>query len=207
MSNAPATQPDADVVEAIHVVALGGSTSPMAASERALRMAAAPALAAGARVTFLTGRDLMIPIYDTETHDRPAESRRVVDALRTADGLILASPGYHGSVSGMVKNVLDYAEDLRHEPRPYLTDRAVGIISVAHGWQTAVATLNELRVIVHALRGWPTPLGVAINDAAGLIGSDEESTDPAVTRQLRIMGEQVVEFAKAIRARDTAAQS
>jgi FMN reductase len=207
VSNAPATESGEHLGDHVHVVALGGSTSPMAASERALRLAAVPALAAGARVTFLTGRDLIIPIYDTETHERTLESQRVVDALRTADGLILASPGYHGSVSGMVKNVLDYAEDLRHEERPYLTDRAVGIISVAHGWQTAVATLNELRVIVHALRGWPTPLGVAINDAAGLIGADESDTDPAVARQLRIMGEQVVDFARAIRARDTAASS
>ncbi len=207
MSNA-ADLPASGRTEApISIVALGGSTSPLAASERALRMAAAPALAAGAHVTFLAGRDLMIPIYDTETRERSPEAQRVIDALRRADGLLLASPGYHGSVSGMVKNALDYAEDLRSDDRPYLTDRAVGIISVAHGWQTAVATLNELRVIVHALRGWPTPLGVAINDAAGLIGGDETDTDPAVARQLRVMGEQVLAFAEAMQARTRALPS
>ena len=207
MTNAIPDEAHRSPASHVTIVALGGSTSPMAASERAVRMATAPAHAAGAEVVYLTGRDLMIPIYDTETRERSPEAQRVIDTLRRADGLLLASPGYHGSVSGMIKNVLDYAEDLRSDERAYLTDRAVGIISVAHGWQTAVGTLNELRLIVHALRGWPTPLGVAINDAAGLIGADEATTDPAVARQLRVMGEQVVDFALAMKARDASRDS
>lgn len=172
----------------------------MASSERALRMAAEPAIASGAEVTFLTGRDLMLPIYDTQSAERSTAAVSVVEALRTADGVLVASPGYHGAISGMVKNALDYAEDLRHDERPYLEGRAVGIISVAHGWQTAVGALNELRLVVHALRGWPTPLGVAVNDAAGLIGPDPQTSDPAIVRQLHTMGEQVVSFAVAMRS-------
>jgi FMN reductase len=99
----------------------------------------------------------------------------------------------------MVKNALDYAEDLRFDERPYLENRAVGLIAVAHGWQTAVGTLNQLRQVVHALRGWPAPLGVAINDSAGLIGADAASSDAAIVRQLRTVGEQVVAFATAHR--------
>jgi FMN reductase len=184
----------------LRIVALGGSTKPMAASERALRIAAQAAEDAGAEVTFVTGRELLVPIYDTETADRTPQTIAIVDALRSADGVIIASPGYHGSFSGMVKNALDYAEDLRHEDRPYLEDRAVGLIAVAHGWQTAVGTLNQLREVVHALRGWPAPLEVAVNDSAGLIGDDAADTDPAVVRQLRTMGQQVVTFAAAMRA-------
>jgi len=179
------------------ILALGGSTTPMAASERALRISAQAASDAGAQVEFLTGRALMLPIYDTETTDRSPETRELVEALRRADGILISSPGYHGSISGMVKNALDFAEDLRYDDRPYLDGRAVGLISVAHGWQTAVGTLNQLRQVVHALRGWPTPLGVAINDSAGLIGDDPDTTDAAVVRQLSAMGEQVVAFATA----------
>jgi FMN reductase len=187
----------------MRILALGGSTKPMAASERALRIAAQAATDAGADVTFVTGRSLLVPIYDTETTERTPETIAIVEALRSADGVIIASPGYHGSFSGMVKNALDYAEDLRHDERPYLEDRAVGLISVAHGWQTAVGTLNQLREVVHALRGWPAPLGVAINDSAGLIGDDADSTDPAVVRQLRTMGQQIVTFATAMRSTTT----
>ncbi len=184
----------------LRILALGGSTKPMAASERALRIAAQAATDAGAEVTFVSGRALLVPIYDTETTERTPETVAIVEALRSADGVIIASPGYHGSFSGMVKNALDYAEDLRHDERPYLEDRAVGLIAVAHGWQTAVGTLNQLREVVHALRGWPAPLGVAVNDSAGLIGDDADTTDPAVVRQLMTMGQQVVTFAAAMRA-------
>ncbi len=191
----------------VRIIALGGSTKPMAASERALRIAAQAATDAGAEVTFVTGRSLLVPIYDTETTERTPETIAIVEALRSADGVIIASPGYHGSFSGMVKNALDYAEDLRHDDPPYLEDRAVGLIAVAHGWQTAVGTLNQLREVVHALRGWPAPLGVAVNDSAGLIGDDADTTDPAVVRQLRTMGQQVVTFATAMRAAATERQA
>ena len=183
----------------LRIVALGGSTTPMAASERALRIAAEAATDAGAEVTFITGRSLLLPLYDTETTERTPETRALVEALRAADGVLIASPGYHGSISGMVKNALDYAEDLRHDERPYLEGRAAGLIAVAHGWQTAVGTLNQLRMVVHALRGWPAPLGVAINDSTGVVGTDAASTDPAVLRQLHSMGSQVVAFATAMR--------
>ncbi len=167
----------------------------MSASERALRIAAEAAGETGAEVEYLTGRQLMLPIYDTETTDRTPETAALVDAVRRADGLIVASPGYHGGVSGMLKNVLDYVEDLRRDERPYLDGRAVGLIGVAHGWQTAVGTLQQLRQVVHSLRGWPTPLGVAINDSSGLIRTDASDSDETVVRQLQTMGQQVAEMA------------
>jgi len=174
------------------LLALGGSTTPHSASERALRLAVD---ATEFDVTCITGRSLMLPIYDTETRERTPEARAVIEAVRRADGLIIASPGYHGGISGMVKNSLDYLEDLRHDERPYLEGRVVGLIGVAHGWQTAVGTLAQLRDVVHALRGWPTPLGVAINDSAGLIGADAEHSDPRVVDQLQTLGRQVADMA------------
>jgi FMN reductase len=181
----------------IRILALGGSTAPMAASERALRIAAESAEESGAQVDFLAGRDLMVPIYDTETQERSEGALHLVAALRDCDGVLVATPGYHGSVSGMIKNALDYCEDLRTDDRPYLHGRAVGCISVAHGWQTAVGTLHQMRQIVHALRGWPTPLGCAINDASGLVGVDAARSDADVVRQLQTLAGQVVEFAAA----------
>ena len=184
----------------VRILAIGGSTRPDSACERALRLAAQASAAAGADVTLLTGRALIMPIYDTETTDRAPEARLLVEAMSAADGLLVASPGYHGTVSGLVKNALDYAEDLRSDSRPYLDGRAVGCIGVAHGWQTAVATMHQLRQIAHALRAWPTPLGSAINDATSILGADAASTDPATAEQLAKIGQQVVYFARAQRA-------
>ena len=59
-----------------------------------------------------------------------------------------------------MKNAIDLLEDLRGDSRVYLDGRAVGCIVTAAGWQGCNTTLGAMRGIVHALRGWPTPLGV-----------------------------------------------
>jgi FMN reductase len=107
----------------------------------------------------------------------------------------LGSPGYHGSISGLVKNALDYAEDLRADVRPYFSGRAVGCIATAGGWPGAVNTLGALRDIVHALRGWPTPLGAAINSAEQVF--DEEGTChvPRIAQMLDLIAGEVIGFA------------
>jgi FMN reductase len=153
-------------------------------------MAGKGAQAAGATVVYITGRDLMLPIYDTESAERTEAASALVSALRSADGVLVASPGYHGGISGMIKNALDYAEDLAKDDRAYL---AVGCIAVAYGWQATVSTLHQLRQVAHALRAWPTPLGGSVNAAA--VSLTEGSEDAATKAQLETIGRQVAEFA------------
>jgi FMN reductase len=109
--------------------------------------------------------------------------------------VVLVSPGYHGTISGLMKNALDYVEDLREDDRPYLDGRAVGCVSVALGWQAAVTTLTSLRSIVHSLRGWPTPLGAAVNSAEVRFDNGACSSE-TVAGNLRTIGRQVAEFAQ-----------
>lgn len=182
--------------ESVTIVAIGGSTRSGSSSEMAVRLAGRAAEAAGARVVYMTGRDLILPIYDTETDDRTDQARTLVEEIRGAQGLLIASPGYHGGISGMIKNALDYIEDLRDDPHPYLHGRAVGCIAVAHGWQATVSTLQQIRQVTHALRGWPTPLGATINAQSTKFSGDGTTDDQPAMQQLSMIGEQVVEFAR-----------
>lgn len=188
----------------IRILALGGSTRPNSSSEKALRIAANAAEDAGATVTMITSRDLMLPIYDTESKDRDPKAITLIDAVRSADGLIICSPGYHGGISGMMKNALDYIEDLSTADPPYLHGRAVGCIAVAYGWQATVSTLHQLRQVTHSLRGWPTPLGGTINASVTEFAPDGSLTDSGAHEQLRTIGTQVVEFARMRAAHDGA---
>jgi FMN reductase len=181
----------------VNVIGIGGSMRPGSQSERALGIVLAGAEEAGAKITVMTGPDLVLPFYDPAVTSRTAAARRLVEEIRAADGVVLVSPGYHGTVSGLVKNALDYLEDLRDDRRPYLDGRAVGCVAAAQGWQAAVTTLTALRSIVHALRGWPTPLGGAINAAEVTFDADGGCSDDRVAATLRTIGHQVVEFALA----------
>jgi FMN reductase len=178
------------------IVGLGGTARAGSSSEKALRYALAKARELGAETELLAGADLVLPIYAPEVPERNASAQHFVAVLRRANGIIVASPGYHGSLSGLIKNALDYAEDMRADEAPYFEGRSVGLIACAYGWQATGSTLTALRSIVHALRGWPTPLGVAINTSEGNFDKDNIGAYPAVERQLSLLAEQVVQFAR-----------
>src|SRR5919107_5543294 len=169
------------------VVGIGGSMREDSQSERALGVVLDSARAAGAETVAITGTDLVLPFYDPAVAERSEVAHRLVATLREADGVVLVSPGYHGTVSGLVKNALDYVEDLRADTRPYLDGRAVGCVAMALGWQATVTTLTALRSIVHALRGWPTPLGSAVNTTE-VAFDDQGCSDPQVEKALRTIG-------------------
>ena len=88
-----------------------------------------------------------------------------------------------------------YIEDLREDPRVYLDNTPWGCITCAYGWQAAVGTLGQLRVIGHALRAWPTPLGVAINSADRIWDETGELIDTTIRDQLELLATQVITFA------------
>lgn len=184
------------MTEPLHILAIGGSTRPDSSSERAVRAAARGAQQHGAEVRFIVSRDLMVPIYDTETDERTELAQQLVEGYRWADGLIVASPGYHGGISGMIKNALDYIEDLRSHDRVYLDGMAVGCVAVAYGWQATVSTLHQLRQVAHAVRGWPTPLGASVNASVTKLDHEGNSEDAAAVAQLEGVGAQVAEFAR-----------
>lgn len=182
------------------IVGIGGSPRSESSSERALRFCLQSARDGGAETECYSGAALALPMFAPGPGERKAESEQFVDAIRRADGLIIATPGYHGSVSGLVKNALDYTEDLREDRRPYFDGRAVACIACAAGWQAAVTTLTAVRSIVHALRGWPTPLGVAINSQVVRFTADGGCSDEGISIQLHLCVAQVLAFASGMRA-------
>ena len=178
------------------MLGIGGSLRDGSQSERALHIALAGAADAGAETHAITGGGLALPFYDTTIYERSEQAVQLIEAIRAADGIIVVSPGYHGALSGLVKNALDYVEDLRDDRRPYLDGRAVGLAAVAYGWQAAVTTLDQLRTIAHALRGWPTPLGGSLNSAEVKFDEGGGASDEKAVLTLRLIGRQVAEHAQ-----------
>ena len=175
----------------IRIVAIGGTVSPGSSTEQALRLAAKVAGAGDAVVQVFGGEYLAaLPHYRGADHTL-ADGAELVEAVRQADGVLIAAPGYHGTISGLVKNALDYLEELARDERPYLDGRAVGLIATAYGDQATMSTLLTLRSIVHALRGWPTPMGATIRTYQGLFSPDGECLEDRARMQLEMVGAQV----------------
>ena len=178
------------------VVGVGGTLRSNSSTERALRQCLAAVERQGGRTKLYCGDDIDLPMHNPHEPARTQEAVQLIEALREADAVIVGSPGYHGGVSGLVKNALDYIEDMRADSRVYLDNKPWGCISCAYGWQAAVGTLNQLRGIGHALRAWPTPLGVAINSADQIWDEAGKLIDVTVANQLDLLATQLLTLAR-----------
>lgn len=176
-----------------YIVGIGGALHLGSTTELAIRHAFA---GADAELDVFAGADLDLPLYAAQSPAQTPAVQRLLRALRRADGVVIGSPGYHGGLSGVVKNALDYIEFMRDDERPYLSGRAVGCIANAAGWQGAMSALAATRNIVHALRGWPTPLGVCLAGPQKPFDAQGRCTDTGVNRNLRALAAEVLQFAQ-----------
>jgi len=176
------------------ILGIGGTLRPGSTSEKALRVSLRAAQRHGANVVAVTGEELCVPMYGQS--DRSEEAARLVRLMRDCDGIIVSSPSFHGSISGLIKNALDYTEDLKAGERTYFDGIAFGAIACAAGWQAIGTTLTAMRSIAHALRAWPTPMGAGINSLANPFDENGNCNDQGTLLQLELVGRQVVDFAR-----------
>ncbi len=184
------------------IVGLGGSLRAGSASLVALRAALDAAQAAGAETRLLDLRELALPLYRPDLAAPADYGTRVAPRIehllavsRWADGFIWASPAYHGSMSGALKNALDYLEFLRRDDPPYLHGRVVGLVGVGSGAIGAINVLTQLTHVAHALRASVVPLAVPITGAGRAI-RDGAVIDAAIARRLDGMARELVALAR-----------
>lgn len=179
------------------ILGLGGTNRPGSTTEKALVQALLLAEEAGATTRLLGGSFLAaLPMFDPKSQEATPAQRELLEAIGQADGVILATPGYHGSISGLIKNALDSLELGRGSPQVYLSGKPVGTVVTAAGSQACGTSLMTLRAVVHALRGWPTPFGASLNSAGQLFEPSGACIQAKDREQLRTVADQVMEFAR-----------
>ncbi len=176
---------------AARIVGLGGSLAESSRSLTALRLAAAAAEEEGAEVTIFELRELDLDFYAPGREPAP-QAMKFADAVHEADGLLLSSPMYHGTISGSFKNALDWLELLARRQPPYLTDKVVGLIGMASGVQ-GLQAVNTLEFVVRSLRGLAIPLVIPISSRQAF-DSEGRIVDERVVAQLRSLGHEVAEI-------------
>jgi FMN reductase len=179
------------------ILGIGGTSRPNSTSELAVRCALRAAEAMGARTKLIDGALISgLPLYVPGRTERTPDECAFIEAVRACDGVIVASAGYHGSITGPIKNALDLLEDLARDDRPYLDGCAFGAIVGAFGWLACGTTLVTMRSIAHALRAWPTPYGAAFLAQGQVFADDGTAIDPKIGEQMALVAQQVVDFAR-----------
>jgi FMN reductase len=177
------------------IVGLGGSLRHASRSRAALRRALEGAAAAGAETRLLDLRELDLPMYNPD-QDTPGETAaEFIDSCYFADGLIWSSPLYQGTISGALKNALDWLHGLGQRDPPYLHDKVIGLISAAGGTQ-GLQAINTMEFAVRALRGWAVPYVVPVASADRVFEAAGGIKAESVQVQLSTLGREVVRVAE-----------
>jgi FMN reductase len=189
------------VTRELTVIGLGGSMRAGSTSLTALRTALEGASAAGARTTTLDLRELDLPMYGPE-HGVPSSAAQLVEATATADAMIWSSPTYQGSISGALKNALDWMILLGDREPAYLTNKPIGLVATAGGVQ-GLQSINAMEFSVRALRGWAVPLVQAVAQSRSVFDAEGKLVDAAVAQQLHALGGEVARAAAQFRNEGT----
>ncbi|NJL00297.1 MAG: NAD(P)H-dependent oxidoreductase [Spirulinaceae cyanobacterium SM2_1_0] len=141
----------------VKIIGLNGSLRANSYSAVALQHAAQRVTALGAEFELLDIRELNLPFCNGDRQDYPdyPDVARLRNAFKQADGCILATPEYHGGVSGLLKNALDLMSF------EHLEGKVAGLISVLGGRDNSNA-LNDLRLIMRWVHAWVIPEQIAI---------------------------------------------
>jgi FMN reductase len=186
----------------LRIVGLGGSLAKASKSRAALSKALAGAEAAGAETELLDLRELDLPMYDPDENEPGESAARVIESCYAADGLIWSSPLYQGTISGALKNALDWLHLLDSREPSYLYDKVIGLISAAGGTQ-GLQAINTMEFAVRALRGWAVPYVVPVASAWQAFDAEGQIQIEAVGIQLETLGQEVVRVAERFTTHDS----
>ena len=177
----------------VKIVGIGGSLRPNSYSQIALSLAGTRVEALGAEMEILDLRTMQLPFCNGEDEypDYP-DVERLRNTVKLADGLILTTPEYHGSVSGVLKNALDLMDFEQ------LDGKVTGLISVLGGQSNSNA-LNDLRVIMRWVHAWVIPEQIALGQAWKAFGSDGKILDEKLSQRFDQFAQSLVENTRKLR--------
>jgi len=167
-----------------HVVAVCGSLRDHSYTRLALEHALTGASAAGGTTELVDLREYDLPPLDAD-FDEQGDSAELVRVVDGADAVILGTPVYHGSYSGVLKNALDYCGF------DEFGEKTVGLLAVAGG-SFPVTALEHLRTICRSLNSWVLPHQVAMPRVSSSFDGDDIASDDLRERVERLGRDAVV---------------
>ena len=179
----------------MNILTICGSIRTDSTTAIALAVASESASGAGANVRTLQLGTLDLPFCDGRNDERSygGDTTQFIDAVEWADGLLIGSPNYHGSLTGVLKNALDLLGP------DAIRDKLVGLIATARGEAGAMNTLNHTRHICRWMNGWVIPAEVSMPRAQDAFAADGTVRDVELAVQLRALGTELVRYAQLIR--------
>jgi len=172
------------MAEGFHVLGVSGSLREKSRTALALRLALDFAEEHGAETRMLDLRSIELPLYRPDGPGGSAAELRLGVDMKWASAVVLASPDYHGSMSGTMKNFLDYNWE-------ECAGKVFGYVCSSH--ERGLTVMDQMRTVVRQCYGWSMPYGVSFDsrsdfDAEGVLRNAN------VEARLRMMARDLVVY-------------
>ena len=181
----------------VNVLGVAGSMRQESYSTRALKMVLEEAKKYNAESYMLELREINLPLYDPSeiTPDEFSSNNnnlvleRITTSLRWADVFVLASPDYHGSMSGGMKNFLDYFWEV-------FAGKTFGYIVASH--EKGLTVADQMRTAVRQCYGWSMPYNISINGERDF-DSKGNLVNSALAKRIKMLARDLVTYGTLIR--------
>jgi NAD(P)H-dependent FMN reductase len=166
------------------ILAFAGSTRTDSYNKKLIKVAAEGAIDAGAETKLIDLRDFAMPLYDgdlEEAQGLPENAKKLKALFRSHDGLLIASPEYNSSVSGVLKNALDWVSRPETKDEPSLAafaGKTAALLSASPGALGGLRGLVHLRSILGNIRVLVLPEQLSISKANEAFNPDGSMKDP-----------------------------
>jgi len=172
------------------ILGVGSSMRNGSYGTKALRMVLETARKHEAKTRLLDLRGTIMPMFNPDTpNEHHDQMKRMIDDVNWADAFVLASPDYHGSMSGVMKNFLDfYWEEF--------AGKTFGYICSSH--EKGLTVMDQMRTAVRQCYGWSLPYGVSVNGEEDFNG-EGEIINQLLDKRLKILARDLVVYGSLIR--------
>jgi len=175
----------------VRVVGLCGSLSENSSTRKSLSVALEGARAEGASTELVDLRFYSLPFAGSGwSPDQFPDVARLNGLVRAADAVIWATPEYHGSYSGVLKNALDLGGFEEYQ------GKMIALVGAAGGSIGAINALGHLRTVARQLHAWVLPAQVSVARSSHAFGDSGEIIDAKLKASLRQLGAELALFAK-----------
>ena len=185
------------------ILAFAGSTRSGSFNKKLVKVAIAGAKAAGAEVTYLDLRDLELPLYDgdLEAKGLPAGARKLKDLMLAHDALLISSPEYNSSISGVLKNAIDWASRPvpGEKPLECFAGKVAALMSASPGHLGGLRGLVTVRSILGNIKVLVLPDQVAVSKADQAFGEDGSLKDEKQRASVEGLGRTLTETVRKLK--------
>ena len=175
------------------ILAFAGSTRTDSFNKKLVKIAAVGAKEAGVDATIIDLRDFQMPLYDEDLEKKEglsSNTRKLKELMLSHHGFLISSPEYNSSISGVLKNTIDWTSRQGDDESPMscFKDKVAGIMSASPGGLGGLRGLVHVRAILENMGVLVIPTQVAISKAHESFNLDGTMKDQKQEQQVKKIG-------------------